>query len=634
MRRILSALLYLILLSASCAPQVDSAPTEISAPSNFSAPAPDMIRFALIGAPRNVNVWELFDKTGATYADYALRSEYYPRLYHLVPPSFSFQPLAAQGFPSEVIQDGKFYSATVKLRADLKWTDGSRFTADDVAFAANVALKFELGFDWGAYYQKEYLDHAEALDAATVKFIFKQKPNVGVWQYGALQGAIVQKTFWESKLTEAKKLLPDDSLKMKIENARSALATAQWDVDQLFAQLRTLRENGQGSRPLEIELAQRQNEFDHAQNDLNKFLEEYASKVNAAHQALYALMDKNEPTLGAWIFESQKDSVWVNKVNPDFPFGKPKFARAVYRVFNNEKDALAAFENNEADFILSPNDISMKSAKTNSTYSARFLIFNPAQPQFADSAFRVALSCMIDRKELAENILQNQVLPLEAFILSPQWHDAKINNPCAAMNKSDRIEYAVKLLKDAGYSWARQPTVKSAGQTLINSNGEIFPKIVLSAPSQSADALRYAAAKYIAAQAQYLGISFSVKEMSVDDVIYAVYSSRQYDAALIGWRLSEYPRYVCEGFGNENQTWLKSESFASVCAALREESNFEAAQKTMAQAESALMFNLPLIPLYSLTQADVYQNLVYPSSSVLNGWRNLYGAPSYAMPSP
>jgi len=42
------------------------------------AHAPE-IRFALIGEPRDVNVWELFDESGASYADYALRFEYWPR---------------------------------------------------------------------------------------------------------------------------------------------------------------------------------------------------------------------------------------------------------------------------------------------------------------------------------------------------------------------------------------------------------------------------------------------------------------------------------------------------------------------------------------------------------------------------
>ena len=150
MRRLFNAALFLTLLLASCAPQPVSVPTSISSPTTeppLPAHAPE-IRFALIGGPEDVNVWALFDKAGASYANYSLRSEYWPRLYHIAPQDSSFQPLAAQGMPSEATQDGKLYFAVVKLRTDLKWTDGSSFTAEDVAFTVNTALAFELGYDW------------------------------------------------------------------------------------------------------------------------------------------------------------------------------------------------------------------------------------------------------------------------------------------------------------------------------------------------------------------------------------------------------------------------------------------------------------------------------------------------------
>ncbi len=210
-RRIFNVALFLTFLLASCAPQPDASRAPIDIPalikSSSLAPGPE-IRFALIGKPHAVNVWQLFDESGATYADYALRTDYWPRLYHLAPQDSSFQPYAAEGLPSEVTQDGGLYSASVKLRPNLKWTDGSSFTADDVAFTVNTALAFELGYDWSAYYPREYLDHAEAVDPSTVRFFFKQKPNVGVWQYGVLQGPIVQKSFWESTVKDAAKLLP------------------------------------------------------------------------------------------------------------------------------------------------------------------------------------------------------------------------------------------------------------------------------------------------------------------------------------------------------------------------------------------------------------------------------------------
>ena len=96
------------------------------------------------------------------------------------------------------------------LRTDLTWTDGSPFTADDVAFTVNTALSFRLGFDWHAYYDPDWLDHAEAVDAHTVKFYFKRAPNVAAWQYGALQGPVVQEKYWAPKVAEASTLLPPD----------------------------------------------------------------------------------------------------------------------------------------------------------------------------------------------------------------------------------------------------------------------------------------------------------------------------------------------------------------------------------------------------------------------------------------
>ena len=631
--------LFLTLLLASCAPQPVpvAKPTSIPSPTEVPPPAhaPE-IRFALIGKPHDVNVWQLFDReaSGATYVDYALRSEYFPRLYHLAPQDSSFQPLVAEGLPSEVIQDGGLYSATVKLRPNLKWTDGSSFTAEDVAFTVETALAFELGYDWSAHYPREYLDHVEAVDPSTVKFVFKQKPNVGVWQYGILQGPIVQKAFWESIIKDAANLLPNAALRTNVDDARTRLATAQADFEEVNVQVLALRQEGKQNRKLDGDFLHLQGEMNFAQNNLNKLLEEDAAQVKSAQQALYALVDKEEPTLGVWMPAEAQNDVWVNKVNSDFPFGTPNFDRSTYRFFENEKAALTAFQNGEVDFILSPIQNIPADAKYNPSYSARFLVFNPLNGYLADPAFRSALACMVDRNMLATDVLQNKVAPLDSFVLSSQWHDANLKDACADMDKSARIEHTSKLLRDAGYSWAQEPNSESAGQNLIMSNGEAFPKITLLAPSKEADPLRYAAAKYVAEQAQYLGVSFAVQEVSINDVVYAVYSSQKYDMALIGWRLSEYPAYLCEWFGGENLHLYNSTRFKTACDTLGAESSLDGARQAVGQIEAALMSESPFIPLFSVIQADVYRNISYPVTNILNGWIGLYGAPSYAIPAP
>jgi peptide/nickel transport system substrate-binding protein len=637
----LALCLFLTLLLASCAPQVDSVPIGISAPTESSSPAHEPeIRFALIGKPQNLNVWQLFDReaSGATYTDYALRAEYWPRLYHLNPQDSSFQPYSAEGLPSEVTQDGGLYSASVKLRPNLKWTDGSPFTADDIAFTVNTALAFELGYDWSAYYPREYLDHVEAVDPSTVKFYFKQKPNVGVWQYGALQGPIVQKSFWESSVSTASQLLPNDALRANVDQARADLTTAQADFADVSAQVLALKQEGRANRKLDGNLLYLQNELTFAQNNLNKLLEEYAAQIKSAQENLYTVADEKELTLGAWMPELETEDAWVNKANPDFPFGTPNFSRSSYRFFADEKAALTAFQKDEVDFILSPDGISkeVKDAKYNPSDSARFLVFNPLNGYLADPAFRSALGCMIDRKALATDILNNKVSPLDSFVLSSQWHDANLKDTCADMDESARVEYAVKMLRDAGYSWTQQPNSASAGQNLLSSNGEPFPKIALLTPSEDEDAPRYSAANYIADQAQYLGIPIVVQEVSLDDAVYTVYSSQKYDMALMGWRLSEYPAYLCEWINGENLPFAAGTSLKAACDALGVESNLDAAKQVVGQIEAELMSDLPFIPLFTVMQADVYQNLTYPepAENLLNGWNGLYGAPSYAMPAP
>ena len=171
-------------------------------PEKTSLPQKAEIRFALIGDVTEANVWALFDTSGYSYNNYAVRSGYWPRLYRLSIPGGQFEAAAASGMPSSFQAEGDFFTATVPLRSDLNWIDGLPLTAEDVAFTVNTALAFQLGFDWHDYYNPDWLDHAEALDAHTVKFFFKKMPNVGVWQYGALQGPVVQKAYWSPKIAE------------------------------------------------------------------------------------------------------------------------------------------------------------------------------------------------------------------------------------------------------------------------------------------------------------------------------------------------------------------------------------------------------------------------------------------------
>ncbi len=231
----------LLILAASCtAPKTAPIPTTaLPTPRATPIPHAQEISFGLVGNVTVANAWSLFDANGYSYNNYAVRSEYWPRLYRLSIPGRQFEPSAAGALPSPVQLEGNLYFATVPLRSDLTWTDGSPFTADDVAFTVNTVLSFQLGFDWLDYYNPDWLDHAEAIDAHTVKYYFKKMPNAAVWQYGALQGPVLQKAYWAPRIADSAALLPSADQRSQIESLKTKVSDLQNQVIALQTTLAT-----------------------------------------------------------------------------------------------------------------------------------------------------------------------------------------------------------------------------------------------------------------------------------------------------------------------------------------------------------------------------------------------------------
>ncbi|MCJ7435263.1 MAG: ABC transporter substrate-binding protein, partial [Anaerolineales bacterium] len=634
----------------SCGP----GPATVKPTESISAtPAPityaDEIRFVVVGeSSADVNVWALFDEQGASYAAYAVYNEYWPRLFTLSVPGREFTALAAKELPSPVIQDDEFYTAIVNLRDDLKWTDASAFTADDIVFTVQTALAFELTFDWKTFYNPAYLDHAEALDAHTVKFYFKQKPNVAVWQYGILQAPLVQKTYWESKVSEPAALLPNEALRAQIADTQSKLALLQKAIADIYAFMPTLKKNGPDYRKAETNLKRNQGDLDAVNNLMAQLQSDYAIRLSAAQTALFSLDDSAEPTLGVWMADETQANIVTNTANKDFPFGAPHFDRAVYKFYPTESEAIAAFQNGDADSILSPDGISSETANSlandasikiipNQRSSARFLVFNHSRFIFSEPAFRLALDCVIDRDVLAEKILGGAAMPMESFVLPGTgfWYNADAKNQCSSMDDAARIQTTVSFLKSAGFTWTKEPKANEAGQGLFTPQGKAYPDITLLAPSAEFDAQRANAAGYIEGQARALGIPLTKKLVSSDTLSYAVYSSGDYDMALLGWRLSEYPSYLCAWFQpwNANPFHYNEDKPKSACDAFESATEIEDARTASFDVQSLFETNPPMIPLYTTRAYDVYRHLSY-SFAPLGGLTSLYGAPSLAMPAP
>jgi len=229
--------------------------------------------------------------------------------------------------------------------------------------------------------------------------------------------------------------------------------------------------------------------------------------------------------------------------------------------------------------------------------------------------------------------------PLAGFVLPGNdfWRNPQAVTPCADLTEAGlnlRLERAVQFLKSAGYAWEVEPTIDTPGTGLLLPNGQPFPPISLLGPSEDVDVLQAKEAVWIETQAEYLGIPVSVDFVSPRDMRYQIFSSKIYDMAIVGWRLSLYPGYLCEWFGRQGQFDDNGTSLKSGCDALVVESDLDSAREHLFNIQSALVQELPFIPLYAGMTYDAYQNVEYPFKSVLGGFTSLYGTPSSALPSP
>lgn len=117
----------------------------------------------IIGSPDNLNPLVSVVKTSLD-----IESLIFQKLLKEESNLWDFTPQLAKRW---VFSDGR-KKLIFHLRDDVYWTDGDKFTAEDVVFTHKMQTTPEVG--WGAIYTKDYIDRVEALDDTTVVFHFSK----------------------------------------------------------------------------------------------------------------------------------------------------------------------------------------------------------------------------------------------------------------------------------------------------------------------------------------------------------------------------------------------------------------------------------------------------------------------------
>lgn len=647
-RRFILTLCLAAALLTACQPVDSPAPTPTPAPTEILPPTPvphaDMIRLALIGETDLTNVWAYFDAPGATYNNRAVQAEFWPSLHRLTPATGAVDSYLA-GVVSPLEPDAGLLAANVTLRANLFWSDGSPVTAQDVAFTVNTALQFQLGLDWAAAYEPNVIERVEALNPQTVRFYFRAQPSISEWQYGALQGPIVHSAYWGPKVAEAASLLmPNPDLDQEIRDLQTQRAILERELADLSSQLAFLETSSTAFNDINTRIYAKQDEINGIDMRIETRRAEKESVFEVARQVLYALPSENEPTFGPFRAGTREEGEFENTINPFFPFAQPNFDRAQYRVYPDEASAVQALFAGEVNVVLDadgvtpplegeilpPLAIGVEPHKVVFARSnLRALAFNLNRPAIADVNLRRAIACMSDG-----DLLAGTADSPDGLILNQSQFGvaSEAMFPCEGMPMSERLAEAVRIMEQGGYTWDVKPAWDGAarsGSGLKRGGASLLPMTLLVAQD---DSLRVTAADMAVEYVRVLGLDVRVEKVDPSDVLFRVYDSRDFDIALLGWRLARVPSYLCEWFEPTNPFGYGRAEVSQHCAAFESALDLDTARREAVVIETLLAQDLPLTPLYSEVGYDLYAGVVYPFGDVLDGVTGLYGAPWLAIP--
>jgi ABC-type transport system substrate-binding protein len=540
---------------------------------------------------------------------------------------FDWIPSLATGFPSplqeETIGGQIFWTTEVDLKQGVKWSDGNEVTAEDFVFTAQTVRDLELAGNWASIVNPEFFDHAEALGPYKLKIFFTKEPGLAVWQFSLAFMPMLSKAYWEPVVSEA-------------------------------------RQQG--------EIA-----------DQQKFL--------------FAHVPENEPSAGGFIFDKWEKGAFAEKSkNPEYffsgstvteysngayvetkddvynfsaygdPSGEktleytvgPDAESTLYNIYTNQEAAILALKTGEIDYILNP--IGLQTGLQdqvrgeegielieNPANAFRYLAFNFHKAPGNNQAFRHTVATLIDKEFLTSTVLQGVAIPMYTTVPEGNefWYNPEVPLIGKGLSRAERVEQAVRLLKDAGFTWEVEPKVSEdgsfmevVGEGLRMPDGELLDDLIILAPSPGYDPLRSTFAIWIERWLNDVGIPATARLTGFNNIVETINDPEAFDMFILGWSLTLYPDYLEAFFhsrhtneGGLNRGGYSNPEFDQLADDLLEETDLEEARNKVFKMQEFLADDLPYVVLFTTPIVETYRSdrLEFPYTEVLDGIQDQNG---------
>lgn len=550
--------------------------------------------------------------------------------------TFQLVPAAAVEVPAAAEGEGETWTQTVTFRQDVTWSDGTPVTANDWAWTASTVLKFQLfQGNFSNWYPSDYLVSIEATDDYTAVVTYNQEPGLAVSYYGVLQSPILPSHFWAPLVDPIAEGLPEEPTADELAAAQTALFT----VDA----------TGEPQAGPWVDLTWEPGAF--AEVTHNESYYDAGTVITQFTNGAYQEARANGET-----FVTGGDA--TGDVAVEYTVG-PFVASAVYTVYGSQDAAILALKDGEIDFIL--NSLGLQrglldqvegdpniTVITNPTNGMRYLGFNHRRAPMSDTAFRQAVATVVDKPFITGNILQGVANPLEVWVpeANTAWSNPDVprwgyNEDGTPMDKETRLNTAVQILTDAGYTWegGTPPTWNAddrsvvVGGNLILPDGTPCPDLQILGLSPGYDPLRATFSIWIESSLRELGVPVTARLVGFNTIIaevvnYTDETVNEWDMYTLGWSLSIFPDYLYDFFsaeqsvsGGNNPGGFSNEEFEALASQLKTCTTFEECQAIAFEVQMVLSNELPYILLFETGIIEAYANstTAFPYTETLSG---------------
>jgi peptide/nickel transport system substrate-binding protein len=504
-----------------------------------------VIKIGVLEEPKTLNIWLASDSWSRK-----VLSQIYQPLYIREPKNLRLIPWLAEEQP---VYDKATLSYTIKLRK-AKWSDGSKFTSQDVAFTGNVIREFGVPRYYSAW---KFVEKIEPLDDHTVRFHLGSPEAIFLTR--TLTTPIVQKKEWANVIQMAKGAEKPLSqlVKHKVERP---VGTGPF----------LLTEWRQGAY-----LFLKKNEYFFGKGKeiqgfgLGPYVDGMILKIFGTTDAAILAMRKGSIDMFWWGIQSG----YIEDLLKDRDVG----------ILANEKSALY------------------------------YLGFNLRKPPFDDVHFRHAVATLIDKDFILRRILQGYATNMDSIVPSGNtfWHCEDLSTYGEGLKREDRIRKAYEILSSAKYTWKVPPLNAKGevgrGEGIILPDGRRMKRITILTPPADYDPLRAMVGIMIQEWLRMIGIPVLSRPMGFSSLMDQVKRRRQFDLFVLGYgNLSLDPDYLRNFFHSKNDRprgWnmsgYRNPEFDKIADESSRTMEVEKRRALIWEMQRIIMQDIPYFPLYN-----------------------------------